>query len=195
MASAPELGKAYSDLLGIPFPTIDQASRHLRAAGLLTVKGFGRGGAEMIARDATTLLTALSINHARGGDYAREVKRVLNLPLLEAIVMPLDFADDLSIKSARNAGEALEFLIADTVRPRIRHPLESGVDCVTVSFDSDGWFVSVSVRDPNYPVFLGSSLYTFQRGERERRNIERNTTIHGRVLLEIAKLLELKVPD
>ncbi len=194
MASAPELGKAYSDLLSIPFPTIDQATRRLREGDLLSIKGFGRGGAQMTARDAAVLLTALCIDHKRGGDFAGETKRVLNLPLLEPIIHPNDFADGLAIKSARKAGAALEFLIHDTLQARIRQPLEAGIDCVTVNFDADGLFIAPSIRGSYYPKIPSAALYTFQRGERDRRNRERATVLHGRVLLEIAKLLELPTP-
>jgi hypothetical protein len=198
MASFPDLGKKLSSLIGIPFPTIDLAGRELRGAGLLTVKGFGRGGAEMTARDAAILLISLLIDHKRGGDFVGEVKRVISLPLqeTESVVHPDHFADGLSIKSARNAGEALESLIHDAFRSRIREPLEAGNDCLTIGIDPEGFSVAPGIRGPYYPEIPSAALYVFRRNlERKRRNVERNTIVHGRVLLEIAKLLELPAPS
>lgn len=193
MMTSGDLAKLLSELLSVPPATVDHYGRHLRGAGLLSVKGHGRGAAQMTARDAAVWLTALCIDHKRGGDFVREVKRVLSLPLQEAIVQPDHFADDLAIKLARKAGDALEFLIVDTLRPRIRDVLEKGTDCVTVSFDSDGFAMTPTIFGPYYPQIPGSVLYAFERGERKRRNVERTTSVHGRVLLEIAK--GLGVPD
>ena len=194
MATSGDLAKALSELLKEPFPTTDLYGRHLRSAGLLAIKGHGRGAAEMTARDAAAWLTALCIDHKRGGDFAKEVKRVLALPLLDAIIVPDHFADDLRCKTAKTAGEALASLFHDTLISRIREVLDKGQDNVIVSFDGDGESVFLSIKGPYYPEIHSAALLTFQRGERARRNVERNTTVHGRVLLEIANLLELKPP-
>jgi hypothetical protein len=193
MTTSGELARTYSDLLSRPFPTVDLYGRHLRAADLLNVKGHGRGAAEMTARDAAVWLTALCIDHERGGDFVKEVERVLALPLHEQIIVPEYFADDLRCRSARTAGEGLELLIHDVLVPRIRESLESGRDCMTVGFDADGHSVSLSIQGPHFPQIPSAAMFAFQRGERKRRNVERATVVHGRVLLEIAKLLELEV--
>ncbi|MBR0735772.1 hypothetical protein JQ581_02435 [Bradyrhizobium liaoningense] len=191
MATSGDLAKALSELLNEPFSTVDLYGRHLRAAGLLNIKGYGRGAAAMTARDAAVWLIALAIDHERGGDFAKEVKRVLALPLLDAIIVPDDFADDLHCKSAKTAGEGLASLFHDTLVPRIREVLEAGRDNVIASFDGDGQSIFLSIQGSHYPEVHRAALLTFQRGERRRRNIEKTITVHGRVLLEIAKLLEL----
>lgn len=191
MATSGDLAKALSELLNEPFSTVDLYGRHLRAAGLLNIKGHGRGAAAMSARDAAIWLTALCIDHERGGDFTKEVKRVLALPLLEAIIVPNDFADDLRCKGSKTAGDALASLFEDALVPRIREVLEVGRDNVIASFDGDGESVFLSIQGSSYPQIQSGALLTFQRGERKRRNIEKTITVHGRVLLEIAKLLEL----
>ncbi|MCK1322935.1 hypothetical protein IVB08_06465 [Bradyrhizobium sp. 173] len=192
MATSGDLAKALSDLLKEPFSTVDLYGRHLRAAGLLSIKGQGRGAAEMTARDAAAWMVALAIDHERGGDFAREVRRVLALPLFEAIIVPDYFGDDLRCKTARTAGEALASLFHDTLVPRIREVLASGRDNVIAGFDGDGEFVMLSIQGPHFPEVHSAAMLSFQRGERKRRNIEKTVTVHGRVLLEIAKLLDLK---
>lgn len=194
MATSGDLAKALSELLKEPFSTVDLYGRHLRAAGLLSVKGHGRGAADMTARDAAVWLTSLAIDHERGGDFAKEVKRVLDLPMHECILNPRDYADDLTHTSAKTAGHALALFIGDTLVPRIRERLERGDDLVTANFDADGVFVSLSIfdRHPGEVAQFVNNLY--QRGERKRRDVERLTVIHGRVLLEVAKLLDLKPP-
>ncbi|MCK1402339.1 hypothetical protein IVB45_20790 [Bradyrhizobium sp. 4] len=189
MATSGDLAKALSELLKEPFSTVDLYGRHLRAAGLLNVKGQGRGAAEMTARDAAAWLTALAIDHERGGDFAREVKRVLDLPMHEYLLSPKEYADGLAHRAAKTAGHGLALLIGDTLVPRIRDRLERGDDLVTANFDADGVFVSLSIseRAPGEVAQFVDTLY--QRGERKRRDVERLTVIHGRVLLEIAKLL------
>lgn len=192
MATSGDLAKALSDLLNEPFSTVDLYGRHLRAAGLLSIKGHGRGAAEMTARDAAAWLTSLCIEHERGGDFAREVKRVLDLPMHEYLLNPKDYADDLTHPSAKTAGNGLALFIGDMLTPRIRDRIERGDDLVTANFDADGVFVSLSIidRPPDQVAQFADTLY--QRGERKRRDVERLTVIHGRVLLEVAKLLELK---
>src|SRR4051812_48990690 len=117
MATSGDLAKALSELLKEPFSTVDLYGRHLRAAGLLNIKGQGRGAAEMTARDAAAWLTALAIDHERGGDFAREVKRVLDLPMHEHLINPKDYADDLAHRTAKTAGHGLALLIGDTLVP------------------------------------------------------------------------------
>ncbi|MGY3240013.1 hypothetical protein ACVMAJ_006903 [Bradyrhizobium sp. USDA 4448] len=198
MASFPELARAVSALLTIPYPTVDLAGRHLRAADMITVKGFGRGGAEMTARDAATLIIALLIDHERGGDFAAETARVMRLPLSQTTVYPEHFMWDLRVKKAKNAGEAIEFLIHDSLRERIRHPMEEMQRDITltIAIDPTGMSVAPGLHGPNSPEILGTALLVFRRGaEPPKRNFERNHILHGRVLLEIAKLLELPVPD
>lgn len=192
MATSGDLAKALSDLLKEPFSTVDLYGRHLRAAGLLNIKGYGRGAAEMTARDAAAWLIALAIDHQRGGDFAKEVKRVLDLPMHEYLLNPKGYADDLTYLSAKTAGQGLALFIGDMLTPRIRERLERGDDLVTANFDADGVFVSLSIfdRPPDEVAQFVDVLY--QRGERKRRDVERLTVFHGRVLLEIAKLLELK---
>ena len=149
----------------------------------------------MTAQDAANWLTALCIDHERGGDFVREVQRVLKLPLhAESIVQPAHFADDLASQSARTAGDAIAALILDTLVPRIREALETGQDNVTLTFDADGFSLSPAILGPHYPQIMSAALYLYRRGERKRRNIERTVTVHGRVLLEIAKSLELPAP-
>lgn len=194
MATSGDLAKALSELLNEPFSTVDLYGRHLRSAGLLSVKGHGRGAADMTARDAAVWLVSLAIDHERGGDFAREVKRVLDLPLHEYLLNPRDYADDLAHRSARTAGHALALFIGDMLVPRIRERLERGDDLVTANFDADGVFVALSVFDHSPGEVAQFANATYQRGERKRRDVERLTVIHGRVLLEIAKLLELKPP-
>ncbi|WP_314960947.1 hypothetical protein [Bradyrhizobium cosmicum] len=194
MATSGDLAKALSELLKEPFSTVDLYGRHLRAAGLLSVKGQGRGAAEMTARDAAVWLVSLAIDHERGGEFAREVKRVLDLPMHEYLLNPRDYADDLAHRAAKTAGHALALLISDTLVPRIRERLERGDDLVTANFDADGVFVALSVFDHSPGAVAQFADTTYQRGERKRRDVERLTVIHGRVLLEIAKLLELKPP-
>ncbi|GAA0030213.1 hypothetical protein [Bradyrhizobium ottawaense] len=191
MATSGDLAKALSELLNEPFSTVDLYGRHLRAAGLLNIKGHGRGAAEMTARDAAVWLISLAIDHERGGDFAKEVKRVLALPPIDALIEPDYFADDLSCKSAKTAGEGLASLFHDTLVPRIREVLEAGRDNVIASFDADGESVFLSIQGPYYPEIHSGALLTFRKGERKRRNIEKTITVHGRVLLELAKLLEL----
>lgn len=191
-----ELATLLSELLGIPFPTVDLYGRHLRSAGLLSVKGHGRGAARMTGQDAANWLTALCIDHERGGDFVREVKRVLSLPRYDSlsIVHPPQFADDLASNSARTAGQAIAALIADTLVPRVTQIMEANKDGLLLSFDADGLFVTPAIQGPYYPEVPSAAFYTYQRGERKRRNIERTVTVHGRVLLEIAKSLELPAP-
>lgn len=162
---------------------------------MLNVKGHGRGAAEMTARDAAVWLTALSIDHERGGDFVREVKRVLDLPVLEYIINPRDYADDLAHRSAKTAGHALALFIGDMMVPRIRDRIERGDDIVTANFDADGLFVALSIQEHTPGEILKFVNTTYQRGERKRRDVERLTAIHGRVLLNIAKLLDLPAPS
>jgi hypothetical protein len=145
----------------------------------------------MTARDAATWLTSLCIEHERGGDFAREVRRVLDLPVHECI---LNDAEDLAHTSAKTAGHALALFIGDMLVPRIRERLEREDDVVTANFDADGVFVALSVfeHSPNAVARFADTNY--QRGERKRRDVERLTVVHGRVLLEIAKILDLKPP-
>ncbi|MCK1629669.1 hypothetical protein [Bradyrhizobium sp. 162] len=192
MATSGDLAEGLSELLKEPFSTVDLYGRHLRAAGLLNIKGQGRGAAKMTARDAAAWLTSLAIDHERGGDFGREVKRVLALPLADSIIAPDYFADDLSCKGAKTAGEGLARLFHDTLVSRIQEVLENGQDNVIVSFDGEGESVFLSIQGPYYPEIPSAALLTFRRGERKRRNVEKTITVHGRVLLEIAKLLELK---
>lgn len=199
MASFPDLAKGLSDLLAVPYPTIDLAGRHLRAADMLTVKGFGRGAAEMTPRDAAALLLGLLIEHQRGGDFAAETARVMRLPLFEdyTSIYPDHFAHDLSIAKAKNAGQAIECLLSDVLRDRIRRPMEElkKDSILTVAIDPAGDSVSPGIHGPNHPEILSSAIFVYSRNpERKRRNVERNTILHGRVLLEIAKLLELEAP-
>lgn len=190
MATSGDLAKALSDLLEEPFSTVDLYGRHLRTAGLLTMKGHGRGAANMTARDAAAWVTSLVIDHQRGGDFAREVKRVLDLPLNEHLINPTDYADDLAHKSAKTAGHGLALFIGDMLVPRIRAQLERGDDSVIAGFDADGVFTYLSITE-HTPGEIAKFINTqFQRGERKRRDVERLTVVHGRVLLEIAKLLE-----
>ncbi|WP_375762612.1 hypothetical protein ACE10W_16640 [Bradyrhizobium sp. B025] len=190
MATSGDLAKALSELLNEPFSTVDLYGRHLRAAGLLHIKGHGRGAAEMTARDAAVWLIALAIDHERGGDFAKEVKRVLDLPMHDQL-NPNGYADDLTYLSAKTAGHGLALFIGDMLVPRIKERLERDDDLVTANFDADGVFVSLSIFD-RPPDEVAALLY--QRGERKRRDVERLTVIHGRVLLEIARLLDLKPP-
>ncbi|TCU75114.1 hypothetical protein EDE08_103331 [Bradyrhizobium sp. R2.2-H] len=194
MATSGDLAKALSKLLNEPFSTVDLYGRHLRAAGLLNIKGYGRGAAEMTARDAAAWLIALAIDHERGGDFAKEVKRVLDLPMHEYLLNPKNYADDLQHAAAKTAGHGLALFIGDMMVPRIRDRLERGDDLVTANFDADGVFVSLSIFE-HTPGEVGQfASTTYQRGERKRRDVERLTVVHGRILLEIAKLLELKPP-
>lgn len=191
MATSGDLAKALSELLNEPFSTVDLYGRHLRAAGLLNIKGHGRGAAEMTARDAATWLIALAIDHERGGDFAKEVKHVLDLPIHETLI---NYPDDLAHRSVKTAGNALALFIGDMLTPRIRARLEAGDDFATANFDADGVFVSLSIFDHTPGEVAQFANTTYQRGERKRRDVERLTVVHGRVLLEIAKLLELKLP-
>ena len=201
MPSFPELAKALSDLLSIPYPTIDLAGRYLRAAEMLTVKGFGRGGAEMTPRDAATVIIALLIDHERGGDFAAETARVMRLPLFEGrpfVMYPEHFADGLSISGAKNAGQAIEFLLSDVLRDRIRRPMEEMQHDSTlkISIDPSGAVVAPNITGPYNPEILSTALFVYRRGpEPKKRNVERNTILHGRVLLEIAKLLDMEMPE
>lgn len=200
MASFPELAKATSSLVAIPYPTVDLAGRHLRAADMLTVKGFGRGGARMTARDAATLLISLMIDHERGGDYAAETARVMRLPLFEGkpfAVLPDYFADGLSISKAKNAGEAMEALLFDCLRERIWRPMEElkRDDILTIGIDPTGRRVTPHIHGPYHPMPVSAAMFVYQRAPGpERRNFERHHILHGRVLLELARLLELQPP-
>ncbi|MGY3358822.1 hypothetical protein ACVWZK_005485 [Bradyrhizobium sp. GM0.4] len=194
MATSGELEQALSDLLSVPKSTVNLYGRHLRTAGLLNLKGHGRGAAEMTAHDAAAWLTALAIDHERGGDFAKQVKRVLDLPLHGNPISSKNYDDDLTYLTARTAGHGLALLIGDTLVPWIKERLERGDDLVTANFDADGVFVSLSFFDgpPGEVARFADVLY--QRGERKRRDVERLTVIHGRGILEIAKLLDLKPP-
>jgi hypothetical protein len=201
MASFPDLAKALSGLLSTPYPTVDLAGRHLRAADMLTVKGFGRGGARMTALDAATMILALMIDHERGGDYAAETARVMRLPLFEGrpfAVYPEHFADGLLISKAKNAGEAIEYLIHDSLRERIRRPMEEldRDNTLTIAVDPTGGSVAPGLHGPYDPDPLSVALFVYRRGpEPRKRNFERNHILHGRVLLEIARLLDLPPPE
>jgi hypothetical protein len=48
--------------------------------------------------------------------------------------------------------------------------------------------LSIFDQSPGSVAEFANTL--FQRGERKRRDVERLTVVHGRVLLEIAKMLE-----
>lgn len=200
MCSFPELAKACSALLPVPYPTVDLAGRYLRSANMLTMKGFGRGGAQMTARDAATLLLSLLIDHERGGDFAEETKRVMQLPLFEGrpfVSFPDHFTDNLSIAEAASAGQAIESLLFDVLRDRIRLPMEKLKRDITltVAIDPTGAVVAPCIHGPYHPEILSVGLFVYRRGpEPKKRNVERNTILHGRVLLEIAKLLELEAP-
>ncbi|MCP1852100.1 MULTISPECIES: hypothetical protein [unclassified Bradyrhizobium] len=190
MATSGDLAKRLSELLGAPFSTVDLYGRHLRAADLLSTKGHGRGAAEMTARDAATWLTSLVVDHERGGDFIREVKRALDLPMHEFLINPTGYADDLAHRTAKTAGHGLALFIGDMLVPRIRERLERGDDIVTANFDADGVFVSLSILESAQGEVSRFIDTTYQRGERKRRDVERLTVVNGRVLLEIAKLLE-----
>jgi hypothetical protein len=190
MATSGDLVRLLSDLLGIPLPTFEHYGRHLRAADMLSIKGHGRGAAKMTAKDAAVWLSAICIDHKRGGDFAKEVKRVLDLPVHEYLISPRGYADDLAHRSAKTAGHGLALFIQDMLVPKIRESLEAKNDLVTTNFDAEGAFVALSIieHDPGeVSRFINT---TYQRGERKRRDVERLTVVHGRVLLEIAKMLE-----
>ncbi|MGY3590134.1 hypothetical protein ACVIGB_010282 [Bradyrhizobium sp. USDA 4341] len=148
----------------------------------------------MTTKDAAVWLTSLVIGHQRGGDFVREVRRVLDLPMHEYIINPRDYADDLTHRSAKTAGHGLALFICDMMVPRIRQRLERGDDIVTANFDADGVFVSLSILESSRGEVSRFVDTTYQRGERKRRDVERLTVVNGRVLLEIAKLLELEAP-
>jgi hypothetical protein len=185
-----DLAKLLSELLNVPFSTIDLYGRYLRNAGLLSMKGHGRGAASMKPRDAAYWLTALCVDHERGGDFVREVKRVWALPLLDAQAFPsVEITKGLLFPTARNAGEAIEFAISDTQSPIFVEMLHKRVDCLTVGYDSEGQSAYVSISPGKVDGSYRSGVWTFQRGEKKRRLIERTTSIHGAVLYEIAKAL------
>jgi hypothetical protein len=184
-----DLTALLSELLKIPLPTIDLYGRYLRSASLLSIKGHGRGAAQMTPRDAAVWLTSLCIDHERGGDFVREVKRALNLPLLEALAIPTHFGQGLAFPAARTAGEAIALMIGDTQSLRFADRLAAREDCLIAAFDSAGAFVSLSISPMKVEGDFSHGLWTYQRGERKRRLIERNTTVHGSVLFEIGKAL------
>src|ERR1700744_2425447 len=107
MATSGDLARAFSELVSISFSRVDWIGRQLRRGELLNTKGRGRGAARMTAQDAATWLVALLIDHEHFGDFARETKRVLSLPLHEVVFYPAHFGDDLACKSAKTAGAAI----------------------------------------------------------------------------------------
>ncbi|TFV34702.1 hypothetical protein E4K66_30360 [Bradyrhizobium frederickii] len=197
MATSGDLAKALSELLKEPFSTVDLYGRHLRAAGMLSVKGHGRGAAEMTARDAATWLISLVIDHPRGGDFAAETARVLRLPLFEATIYPEHFLWDLKVKDAKNAGQAIEFLMHDCLHERIRHPMEDlkRDNILSIGIDPGGDSIAPGLHGPHSPEVFSAALLVYRRGpEKPKPNLWRNHILHGRVLLELARVLDLKVP-
>jgi len=192
-----DLASLLSQILRIPLSTIALYGRHLRAADLVSVKGYGRGAAQMTARDAAVYLVALCIDHERGGDFAREVKRVLALPLSDTVVTVADFGDDLLFSKARTAGDAIAALFTDALAPRFVEHMRSREEMFTVHFDAEGASVSVSLTPKTIDgVFYGGG-WTYQRGkydDRKRRNIERLTVLHSAVFHDIAKALGVIPP-
>jgi hypothetical protein len=74
MATPGELTKALAEAVGLPEATITVHDRHLRAAGLRSKHGRGRGAAKVTARDAAHLLVAL-LGSGEIKDAAQTVRR------------------------------------------------------------------------------------------------------------------------
>lgn len=192
-----DLANLLSQLLRIPVSTIALYGRHLRAADLVNVKGYGRGAAQMTPRDAAVYLVALCVDHERGGDFVREVKRVLALPLSDTVVTVASFGDDLLFSKAHTAGEAITALFTDAITPRFAKQMRAREEVFTVHFDAEGAFLSVSLTPKTVDeVFYGGG-WTYQRGtydDRKRRNIERLTVLHSAVFHDIAKAMGVIPP-
>jgi hypothetical protein len=65
MATSVELARAIASAFGLPDKTVLLYLKHIRAKGVITFKGYGRGAAEMTAADAAALIIAVA-----GGIYA-----------------------------------------------------------------------------------------------------------------------------
>lgn len=192
-----ELAALLSDLLNIPPSTVDLYGRKLRAAGLLSVKGHGRGAAQMTPMDAAAWLVALCIDHRRGGDFVAEVRQVLELPLCDTFAIPETFADGLGISKARNFGDAASALMSDSLASRFSKAMAKRQDVILLNFHAEGDCVGVSIRNKKLGFEFEAVSWTFQCGhvdDRKRLNLERVTAINGIVLYDIARAMKLIPP-
>jgi hypothetical protein len=192
-----ELATLLSELLEIPFSTVDLYGRRLRAAGMLSVKGHGRGAAQMTPSDVAAWLVALCIEHKRGGDFVQEVRQVLRLPLCETIAIPETIADGLQMSKAKRLGECVSTMMSDVVSARFANAMSIRQDIFTLAFDAEGVFAAASMQNKKIGPDFQSASWTFQRrkyGDRRRRNLERVTAINGVVLFDIARAMGIIPP-
>jgi hypothetical protein len=194
-----ELAEMLSKQLSIPFSTVDLYGRHLRDAGLLTVKGRGRGAAEMTPVDAAYWLIALCINHQRGGDFVKEVTRVANLPQGKFTVWPRALINRLQFPHSKNAVSALAALMTDTLSDRYAELMASRDRGIYVIFDAEGEFMTIFCGN-NKPLDTDESeeaIWNYERtiaNEKKPRNLEYSAALHGLVLWRIAKAMDLLPP-
>jgi hypothetical protein len=145
MAKLSDLVLRASEITGVPVAKVREISRRLREAGLISTGHHGRyGGADMTARDAASLLTALLIvatsgasaaslndialltkSHlqnlvARGDDDRRSWSSKLALPQLSNLKFSHTFGDAFSALIASISNGELEQSIKkwNTRRPR-----------------------------------------------------------------------------
>jgi hypothetical protein len=175
MASFPDLAKALSSLVSIPFPTVDLAGRHLRAAGLLPGAGANKHTRpDMTARDAATMLIGLSIDHERGGDYAAETLRVMSLPLTEIK------EDKMVWMKCPTAVEAIEMLIDDA---RL-YPGE--LHC---GITPTGNVVQIGVTGAGSTIKTAKEAVMLTYGTEVPRHVDRWVSLNDSLFRQLAKLL------
>jgi hypothetical protein len=194
-----ELADLLSKQLSIPFSTVDLYGRHLRDAGLLTVKGRGRGAAAMTPLDAAYWLIALCINHRRGGEFAKEVTRVANLPQAKFTVRPRTLIRRLQFPHSKNAVSALAALMTDILSDRYAELMASRDRGIYVIFDAEGEFMTIFCGN-NKPLDTDEAeegVWNYERitsTEKKPRNLEYSAALHGLVLWKIAKAMDLMPP-
>jgi hypothetical protein len=192
-----DLAALLSELLDIPFSTIDLYGRRLRAAGLLSVKGHGRGAAQMTTMDVAVWLVALCVDHKRGGDFIDEVQRTLNLPLCDCTAVPETAGSNLAVSNAKRMGDCIAALVSDTLAPRFAKAMAKRQDIFVLTFDAEGDRAGLSLTNKKNGMEFESVIWTFQHGDyddRPRRNLERVTAINGVVLFAIAKAMGIVPP-
>jgi hypothetical protein len=195
-----DLATLLSDILQIKPSLVLDRAKILRAAGLLSKKGHGpRSGARMTDADATNSVLANVLERQRAENFASAVRRVRGLRPDEPLVeLPAGFTHGLTFFDARNAGTALDSLLADLRTGRLATWAAGENYKLNVTIESRGASVFFSLRKPQrHELDFRSAVHGYAKpGFRDRSfsGVERNVTVHGDVFQKIAEALDQPRP-
>jgi hypothetical protein len=191
-----DLAEFIGSTFGIRTGTVLDRAKPLRAATppLLSKNGHGpRAGARMTNADAVNSILANALDHPRGDDLANSVRRVRQLKPDEPLVeLPAGFTQGLTFFQARNAGSALESLLADIRSDRLSTWAAGESYVLAVTLDSRGASVFFSLNKPKRSSLdFRNAVHGFAKpGFSQRvRVVERNITVGGDVFLQLAEKL------